>query len=208
MNGHHSTSNTYTKIYERYPNAKRLMLTATPKRTNGQGLGSVADDIIVGVTTKWLIENKFLAPYEYYSSVLINENNLVIKKGEYEQNSIIKEVDKPKIYGKVIENYIKFANNKKTIIFCSSIEHSKKVVEEFNLKGIKAAHIDGTTSKKDRKEIMDKFRSSEIMILCNYEIISEGLSVDDCECCILLRPTQSRYSAHTIKYEMYEIPRK
>lgn len=191
MNGHHSTSTTYTKIYERYPNAKRLMLTATPKRTNGEGLSNVADDIIIGVTTKWLIENKFLAPYEYYSSVLIDQDKLKIKRGDFEQDSIINEIDKPKIYGAVIENYIKFANNKKTIIFCSSIEHSKKVAEEFNKKGISAAHLDGTTPKEDRKNIMTKFRNSEIMILCNYEIISEGLSVDDCECCILLRPTQS-----------------
>lgn len=188
---HHGTANTYTKIYEKYPNSKRLSLTATPKRTNGQGLNSIADDIIVGVTTKWLIENKFLAPYEYYSSVLIDQDKLKIKRGEYEQDSIISEVDKPKIYGAVIDNYIKFANSKKAIVFCASVEHSKKVASEFNERGIKAEHLDGTTKKDDRKNIMDRFRNSKTTILCNYEIISEGISVDDCECCILLRPTQS-----------------
>jgi superfamily II DNA or RNA helicase len=188
---HHGTASTYINIYNRFPDIPKLLMTATPKRTNGAGLGQIADDLIIGVTAKWLIENKYLAPYEYYSSILIDENNLVINKGEYEQNSIISEVNRPKIYGAVIDNYIKFANNKKTIVFCASVEHSKKMCEEFNSNGIKAEHIDGTTKKDERKNIMDKFRNSEIMILCNYEIISEGLSVDDCECCILLRPTTS-----------------
>lgn len=189
--GHHGLSNTYFKIYNYFSKANKLFLTATPRRTSGEGLGDVSDDIIEGVSTKWLIENNFLAPYEYYSSVLIDCDKLKIKKGEYEQNSILEEIDKTKIYGSVIDGYKRFCNGKKAICFCSSIEHSKKVANKFNEIGIKAAHIDGKTSKEERKLIMDNFRSGKITVLCNYEIISEGLSVDDCEACLLLRPTKS-----------------
>ena len=177
MNGHHGLSNTYLKIYNHL--------------TSGEGLGDVSDDIIEGVSTKWLIDNHYLAPYEYYSSVLIDCNKLKIKKGEYDQNSILEEIDKIQIYGSVIEGYKRFCNNKKAICFCASIKHSEKVADAFNKIGIKAAHLDGKTSKEERKTIMDKFRSGAITILCNYEIISEGLSVDDCEACLLLRPTKS-----------------
>lgn len=189
--GHHGLSSTYLKIYEHFPNAKRLFLTATPRRTSGEGLGEVSDDIIEGVSTKWLIENHYLAPYEYYSSVLIDCEKLKIRKGEYDQNSILQEIDKTQIYGSVIDGYQRFCNNKKAICFCASIEHSKKVANAFNRIGIKAAHLDGKTPKEERKSIMNKFRSGGITILCNYEIISEGLSVDDCEACLLLRPTKS-----------------
>lgn len=184
-------SNTYLKIYNYFPNAKKLFLTATPRRTSGEGLGDVSDDIIEGVSTKWLIDNHFLAPYEYYSSVLIDCDKLKIRKGEYDQNSILEEIDKTQIYGSVIKGYKKFCDNKKAICFCSSIEHSKKVANEFNKIGINAAHLDGKTNKEERKSIMNKFRNGEITVLCNYEIISEGLSVDDCEACLLLRPTKS-----------------
>lgn len=191
MNGHHSLSKTYKKIYDYFPNAKKLFLSATPRRTSGEGLGEVSDDMIEGVPTKWLIENKFLAPYEYYSSVLIDCDKLKIKKGDYEQNSILEEIDKTAIYGSIIDGYKRFCNNKKAIAFCSSIEHSKKTAKAFCDIGIKAEHLDGNTPKDERKAIMDRFRSGETRILCNYEIISEGLSVDDCEACLLLRPTKS-----------------
>ena len=189
--GHHGLSNTYIKIYNHFSNAKRLFLSATPRRTSGEGLGQVSDDIIEGVPTKWLIENNFLSPFEYYSSVLIDCDKLKIKKGDYEQNSVLEEIDKTAVYGSVIDGYKRFCNGKKSIIFCSSIEHSRKTAEIFNQNNISTAHIDGKTQKIERKEIMDKFRSGDIQILCNYEIISEGLSVDDCEACLLLRPTKS-----------------
>lgn len=142
MNGHHSISSSYLKIYNAFPNAKRLFLSATPKRTSGEGLGKISDDIIEGVPTKWLIENNYLAPYDYYSSVLIDCDKLKIKKGDYEQNSVLQEIDKQKIYGSVIDGYKRFCNNKKAIAFCASIEHSKKIAKSFNEIGIKAEHLD------------------------------------------------------------------
>ena len=189
---HHATCKTYTDIFDMYPKAKRLLLTATPERTNGDGLGNVADIIIETATTQWLIDNNFLAQFEYYApKTLVDVAKMKISRGDYEQNDIIDQIDKPKIYGDIITNYQKYANGKKTIAFCSSIEHSVKTAKAFNAIGIPAEHLDGKTGKIERVETMKRFRSGETMILCNYEIISEGVSINDCECCLLIRPTQS-----------------
>ena len=58
---HHAPCTTYKKIYEFYPKAKRLGVTATPCRLDGTGLIDTNDSIIVGVGAKWLISNKYLA---------------------------------------------------------------------------------------------------------------------------------------------------
>jgi superfamily II DNA or RNA helicase len=65
------------------------------------------------------------------------------------------------------------------------------MAELFTSEGIPAEHIDGETPKQERTDIMNRFRSGETQILCNMSLISEGVSVDDCSCCILLRPTKS-----------------
>ena len=57
--------------------------------------------------------------------------------------------------------------------------------------GIPAAHIDGSTPKSERDRIINAFRTGEIMVLCNVDLISEGFDVPDCGCAILLRPTKS-----------------
>ena len=43
----------------------------------------------------------------------------------------------------------------------------------------------------ERERIVEAFREGRIDILCNVDLISEGFDVPDCECAILLRPTQS-----------------
>ena len=189
---HHGPANTYKRIYERYPQAKRLGLTATPRRTSGQGLSDVADCIVQSVSVDWLIENNYLSPYEYYApKQLVDADRLRTLRGDYDQSDAVEQLDKPKIYGDVISQYKKYAEGKQAIVFASSVEHSKRVCEAFNSKGYSSIHIDGKMPQSERKAAMERFRRGEVKILTNYEIISEGLSVDNCECCILLRPTKS-----------------
>ncbi|MDE5582386.1 MAG: DEAD/DEAH box helicase family protein, partial [Ruminococcus sp.] len=64
---HHSKSTSYRRIYDFFPNAYRLGVTATPVRLDGSGLGDVYQTLIEGVSAKWLIENRCLSPYTYYA---------------------------------------------------------------------------------------------------------------------------------------------
>ena len=59
----HCTAASYRRIYNHYPEALHIGFTATPVRLNRGGLGEVYSDLIESVSTKWLIENRYLAPY-------------------------------------------------------------------------------------------------------------------------------------------------
>ena len=105
---HHAPCNTYKKIYEYYPKAKRLGVTATPCRLDGTGLIDTNDSIIIGVGAKWLIANEYLAPYEYYAPKVSADFTAVkITKGDYDTKETEKIMDKPKIYGDIIAEYKK-----------------------------------------------------------------------------------------------------
>ena len=58
-------SSQYLGVYNFWPNAKRIGMTATPARTDGKGLGEVFDDMVIGPSMAWLIENNYLARYRY-----------------------------------------------------------------------------------------------------------------------------------------------
>ena len=188
---HHSLAKTYKKIYEYFPNARRIGVTATPVRLNGSGLADVNDKLIVGVSTKWLIENNYLAPYDYYSPSVADLSGLHIRVGEYIQSEVENVLIKKQIFGDVISYYRKLAGNRQAICYCAGISHSKAMTGEFNAAGISADHIDGDTPAPDRADIVERFRNGTVTILCNVDLISEGFDVPDCECSILLRPTQS-----------------
>lgn len=186
----HWIPNTLRKVLDYY-GCWVIGLTATPCRLSGAAMGDVYETLITGISVKELIANKCLAPYEYYSVPVADTTNLPIQHGEYVMASAEELLMKTAIYGDVIKSYQKFAEGAKTIIYAASIKHSKSVVKAFCEAGYKAAHIDGSMSKADRQQIMNDFRAGKITIISNVMLIVEGISIPDCECCVLLRPTIS-----------------
>lgn len=189
---HLALSQSYLKVINHYKNAIILYFTATPKRLDGLNFSTIADDIVIAKSAKWLIENNYLAPYDYYApKILVDCDKLTTTNGDYTQSDIIEQMDKPKIYGDIFNEWCKFAKDKKTIVYASSLSHSKKIVDYFNANGINSAHIDGNTPRAMRDKIISDFKCGNIKILSNYALIVEGFDVPDCECCIIARPTQS-----------------
>jgi len=188
---HHALSNSYKKIYNSFPNSVRLGFTATPCRLGAGGLGDVFDSMVEGVTTGWLIDNGYLADYDYYSVKLVDTSGLHTKRGEFDIKDVAALMDNRCIYGESLKTWLRLANGKKTIIYCATIQSSKETARRFCKNGIAAAHLDGTTPNKERADVIQKFRAGEITVLANVDLFGEGFDVPDCECVVLLRPTQS-----------------
>lgn len=188
---HHCLAASYRKIYDKFPKAKFVGVTATPVRLNGDGLGDVNDVLIKGVSAKWLIENNFLAPYDYYAPSVADLTGLKVSRGEYLASDIEKLLAKNTVFGDVIGYYKKLASSRQAICYCASVRHSESMAEAFRKSGIEAVHIDGETPAYEREKIIDDFRRGAVDILCNVDLISEGFDVPDCGCSILLRPTES-----------------
>ena len=188
---HLSTAKTYTRIYDAFPEALKLGFTATPCRLNEGGLGAVYDSLVEGVSTKWLIANGHLAPYRHFSLQLADTSGLHSRGSEYISQEVQELMENKYIYGETVKNWLNIAKDMKTIVYCSSVKSANETAIQFLLEGINAACLSGNTSDAERDETMQKFRAGEIKVLCNCELFSVGLDVPDCECVILLRPTQS-----------------
>jgi len=189
--GHHASAATWRKIISAFPAAWLIGLTATPCRLDGKPLGMIYDDLIIGATTDDLITTGYLAKYKYYAPTVADLSALQRKGFDYDQDQASEILMKRAVYGDVIQNWHKYADGMQTIIYCSSIKHSKATASEFRMAGINAVHFDGDTNSAERKEIVQRFRDNEIQILCNVDLIGEGFDVPGCWCCVLLRPTMS-----------------
>ena len=189
---HHCLAASYRKIYDHWSNVCCIGVTATPIRLNGSGLGEVNDCLIIGPTVRELIERNCLSDFDYYAPPVADLSGLKTKRtGDFDPDEIEKALNKPQIYGDVIEYYHELAEGRQAVCYCATISHSKAMAAEFRSKGISAEHIDGDTPKAERKEIIRKFRDGELTILCNVDLISEGFDVPDCSAVILMRPTKS-----------------
>jgi superfamily II DNA or RNA helicase len=147
--------------------------------------------MVHGITTKELIQQNRLAPYEYYAPVSVDTDNLKIQAGDFLMKDLEKLMNDRAIYSDALKSWERIAGGEKTIAYCVTIDHAKRTADIFTAAGYPAVEIDGETPTKKRDQIMQDFRDGKIKVLCNVGIISEGVSIDDVTCCLLLRPTQS-----------------
>lgn len=187
---HLSRSNIWMRVMEHY-NTWTVGFTATPVRLDGKPLGDVYDDIVQGVTVKELIEQNCLAPFDYYAPVTVDADGLKVKRGDYVIADLEQLMTDRAIYSDVLRSWERIAQGEKTIAYCVSVRHAKETAEMFNAAGYPAVELDGSTPEKARAQIMQDFRDGKYLVLCNVGIISEGVSINDVSCCLLLRPTQS-----------------
>lgn len=187
---HHSRAKGYMRIYAAFPDAYKIGVTATPVRLDGKGLEGVNDILIVGISANELIDMHCLSRPVYYAPRVLETSGLKIKGGEYSADVIASRFS-TETFTETLRYYRDKAYGKKAICYLPKVSISQEFADSFTAAGIPAAHIDGTTPKAIRSQIIDDFRAGKIMILCNVDIISEGFDVPDCECSILLRPTLS-----------------
>ena len=187
---HISGAESYKKVCSYY-NCKRILFTATAKRLDNKPL-SLANVIINGVSGDELIARGFISKYELYAPKLNIDLSKVSMSGSDFNNEELSNVmlDK-KIYGDIIEYYHKLAEGKQAIAYCTNVKHSLSIRDLFISNGISAVHIDASTPEKQREKVMEDYRNGKYRILCNVGLIAEGITLPECECCLLLRPTQS-----------------
>lgn len=188
---HHVAAGTWSTIHDKYEDKYHIGLTATPERLDGKGLKHWFDVIVSGPSVRLLIERGFLSDYKIYAPFAINTSGVKKQYGDFKKADLEKAANTRIVTGNAIAEYKKLANNKKAIIFCCSIQHSKDVVKSFTDNGISAIHVDGDTPKVKRDESMEMFRDGRVNIISNCDLFGEGLDIPGIEVAILLRPTQS-----------------
>lgn len=181
----------YKKIITNYPDAIILGVTATPCRLDGRGLGEVFDTLILGPTTKQMIENKHLSPYRYFAPLNIDLSKVKTLAGDYETKSSFVALNQPDIYGDTIKNYRKFSDGQLAVAFCINIKHAELTAESFNNNGIPAVAIHGKLSREQNSMAIQGFKSGKYKILVSCDLISKGFDLPEVTTAILMRPTKS-----------------
>ena len=187
---HLSKAKSWEKVVKHY-DTYTVGFTASPVRLDNKPLGDIFEELVEEVDVKWLIENKRLAPYEYYAPMTVDTENLKSSMGDYKILDLETLMCDNTIYSNVIKSYKDIADNEQCIVYCVNIKHSQETAQKFRNAGYSVECLDSSMNKNDRDRIMDDFRNNKITILCNCGIISEGISIDNVSVCMLLRATQS-----------------
>lgn len=188
---HHAVSPTWSGVLGHYPRAKLVGLSATPVRTDGQGLGKWFEAIVHGPEVPDLIRRGALSQFRAFAPSMPDLSGVKVTHGEYVRQQLAHAMGQSAITGNAIEQWKKHANGAKFIAFAVSREHSRAVAAAFRDAGVPCEHVDGDTDPGERDRAMARFRNGELRGLSNVDLYGEGVDIGDMVAAILLRPTCS-----------------
>ena len=194
---HHTLADSYKHLFEMFPEAKKLGVTATPWRMNHESFTSVYQKLITTPQVKWFIKNKLLADFDYVSvkqdseiQKLVNSIDISIA-GDFANDALSAAFDNQRIRARLFDSFHKFAKDRKGIVYAINKQHARNIAELYSSKGYISVNIDCDTPKEDRERLIAEFRAGKIQVLVNVELFTEGFDCPDVNFVQLARPTRS-----------------
>ena len=195
---HHALAKTYKVMWERFPNAKFLGLTATPCRLNGKGFTDLFDVLVQVWGIPEFICKGRLATYDFVSiksdgvtQCLIDSLQKRGADGDYQNKEMDMLLNKKPSIERLYQSFEEYGKNRKGIVYAINISHAQKIMELYQEHGIKVVAIDSKTPALERQADIEAFRNGDIQVLVNVDIFSEGFDCPDVEFVQLARPTLS-----------------
>lgn len=176
---HHSGAAGWALIIEwlKAGGCRIIALSGTPRRHDGTGLDGFFDELILGPSTAWLMEQGFLAQYEIFAPDKPDMGGIRKLMGDYSKKDAAERMDKPKLTGNIISHWKEHARGLLTVGFGVTVAHSTHLAEEFKRAGINAVHLDGGTKKAERRAMIQDFGPGGIEVIFNVGLFGEGFDL-------------------------------
>ena len=195
---HHALAKTYRMLWERWPRAKFLGLTATPCRLNNDGFLDLFQTLIQSHTIQEFIKMGWLSDFDY---VTAEPDNPILKQvaglkkrgidGDYQTKEMALVMDCEESIENLYQAYRKFVNGKKGIVYAIDRDHARHITEYYQRQKVNCCWIEAKTPTAERDRLVQDYRDGLIDVVVNVDILSEGADFPEVEFIQLARPTLS-----------------
>ena len=166
---HHALAKTYKEMWERFPNAKFLGLTATPCRLNGKGFNDLFDVLVQSWSVPEFISKGRLATYDFVSiksdgvtQRLIDSLQKRGADGDYQNKEMDMLLNKKPSIERLYRSLEEYGKDRKGIVYAINISHANAIAEFYREHGIAAVAIDSKTPASERRMLIERFKASSL----------------------------------------------
>ena len=164
---HHALAKTYKGMWDRFPKAKFLGLTATPCRLNGKGFTDLFDVLVQSWSVPEFTSKGRLATYDFVSiksdgvtQRLIDSLQKRGADGDYQNKEMDMLLNKKPSIERLYRSLEEYGKDRKGIVYAINISHANAIAEFYREHGIAAVAIDSKTPSSLRKELIERFKAS------------------------------------------------
>ena len=193
---HHATANSYSGIVNYFKPKFLLGLTATPHRMDRKNIFEICDyNVAYEMDFFSAINRDILSPFQYFGiyDFTVDYDTIQYRSGKY----VAEDLEKALMIGKradLIFTHYKSHYRKRTLAFCSGIEHAEMMAEYFRERGVIAHTVHSQPNRKhfiDREIAVEKLKNGSIEILFTVDMFNEGLDIPAVDMILMTRPTES-----------------
>ena len=195
---HHALADTYRMLWERWPKARFLGLTATPCRLNNAPFTDLFQVLLQSWPIQEFIDKGWLSDFEYVSAAPDSEALRQVRSlqkrgadGDYQTAEVATVMDVPESVAHLYKTYKVFAEGKKGIVYAIDRRHAQHISEYYAAQGVSCCVIDGKTPAAERQRLVDDYLGGQIDVLASVDCFSEGFDCPEVEFIQLARPTLS-----------------
>ena len=195
---HHALAKTYRMLWDWWPKAKFLGLTATPCRLDNTGFTDLFQTLVQSYTIQEFIRMGWLSDFDY---VTAEPENPILKQvaglkkrgadGDYQTKEMALVMDCEESIKNLYEAYKQFVNGKKGIVYAIDRNHAMHITAYYQKQQVNCCWIEAKTPTKERDRLVQAYRDGLIDVVVNVDILSEGADFPEVEFIQLARPTLS-----------------
>lgn len=201
--GHHGTAASYMDVYTWFGSNvdnRRLFVTATPERSDGQGLHNVCESVAYQMELRDAIDEGWLCPIRQQfievegldlSRVSTRQGDLA--DGELERAFIGDEdADQEHLLHSVVKPVLDISAGQQFIVFASGVKHAELLQAAFNAyEGSRVETILGSTDAFERQRIVERLKTGVTRGLVNVGVATEGFDCPAVAVVAIARPTKA-----------------
>jgi superfamily II DNA or RNA helicase len=192
---HHVAADSYIRIIDRAlelnPKVNIFGVTATPQRADKKALKKVFSNVADVISIKELIDSgNLVRPRVFVIDCGLRAELAGVRRtvADFDMAEVEKVMDKQAVTDKVITEWKAKAGTRKTVVFCSTVEHARHVCQAFADAKVQADIIHGTMSDGSRRSTLMAFEKDKFQVLVNVAVLTEGWDCQTVSCVVLLRP--------------------
>jgi superfamily II DNA or RNA helicase len=198
---HHAVSPSYRAIFDAFPDAKLLGVTATPDRSDERAMGQVFDSVAFVYEIRQAIADGYLCPIRIKTVTCgeIDLSSIGTVAGDLNQGELDAVMQAEAVIHRIVapvgrgDSLIELAGDRQTIVFCTSVDAAHRTAEVINrYRPDRARAVDGKTQTDLRTRTLKDHDAGRYQYLCNVGIATEGYDSPRVSCVAMARPTESR----------------
>ena len=193
---HHAIADSYRRVIDRAlqlnPACRIYGVTATPNRGDKRGLRAVFSNVADQIRLGELIQaGNLVPPRTFVIDVGVREELSRVKKvgDDFDMAEVGRIMNQRPVTEAVVAHWREKAQDRQTVVFCSTVAHAEGVAGAFNASGIDTVLVTGDMPDAERRGVLAAYASGEARVVVNVAVLTEGWDHPPTSCVVLLRPS-------------------